>query len=129
MIQDFHYPPPYWKSLICAVGMSQTLLRLIGDFAHTWGALVFIEAMYSTLAGKNNLKVCNPAALSGITWMQKKTCADFENEPLKWHHPVKNQTMVIQQCQERRGHRRMLETQNQRTQMKRGKRERETIVA
>jgi hypothetical protein len=85
---DIQYSPPYYQGMMCAVRFSNNMMKCINDYAKKNNTLFFLEALFPTVAIKNNLKYNNPDELSNITWN-----SGFEKEIINTnnlYHPVKD---------------------------------------
>jgi hypothetical protein len=85
---NIHFPPPYFHSLICAVRMSKTLLFHINEYVKIHKKLFFIEALFPSIAHKNNLiyELCDE--LEPLYWRRDWKLEEFNKN--KIYHPVKN---------------------------------------
>jgi hypothetical protein len=81
-------PPPYYCSMICAVRMSQQMLRSILHYTQTYKQLFFIEAMFSTICKYNNLVYDTPSELNTVTWCG--TFGDGDINKTNLYHPIKD---------------------------------------
>jgi len=79
-------PPPYYKTMCCAVRVSQTFLYKIKDYAINHGTLFYLEALFPTLCKQNNLLYHTPDELKYITWADNYTVVDKDNV----YHPIKD---------------------------------------
>jgi hypothetical protein len=95
---DWHWPsiyekhyPPFFSSMICAVGMSRTLLNLIKEYATSNKSLFYCEVMFNTLAMQNGLQVTVAPELDTIYFLKMPSfgLSDFKEKPLNIFHPVK----------------------------------------
>jgi len=82
------FPPPYFQSQICAVRMSKTLLFHIDEYVKESKRLFFIEAMYISIAYRNNLLYENCEELDQIHWRRDWNKEEFNKD--KIFHPIKN---------------------------------------
>lgn len=85
---DISYDPPYYKGMMCAVRMSKYMLNCIKNYAVTNGTLFFLEAMFPTIAMKNNLIHNFPLEMSTIRYDRNYNTSDIY--PTHMYHPVKN---------------------------------------
>lgn len=106
-------PPPWAKSLVCAVRLSRRLLKVLDLFIHAnndklrWatigikfanflrrrkeqfpGKLFFIEYIFHTLALHNQFSVVTAQELRGIKFRQQWDVSEMDVETL--YHPVKD---------------------------------------
>ena len=59
---------PFYYSMVCAMGLSRTMLNAILDYVNSKETLFYIEVMFNTLAHDYNLKVIDPLELKSIVW-------------------------------------------------------------
>jgi hypothetical protein len=82
---------PWYRSMVCAMGLSRRLLIEVNQFAKNYDRLGFIEYMFNTLAMHAQLKFYHPLAWSKtITWQHQWTLDDVKQQLSAWYHPVKN---------------------------------------
>jgi hypothetical protein len=84
---NIQYPPPYYNGMMCAVRFSKNMLKCINEYAIKYNTLFFLEALFPTIAIKNNLKYNNPCEFNNITWKYS-----FEKKYINtnnFYHPVK----------------------------------------
>jgi len=82
------YSPPYYNGMMCIVRFSKKMLYHINDYACNNKTLFFLEALFPTVAIKNNLKYNNPIEFNKIEYRYT-----FNNNEINTHtlyHPVKN---------------------------------------
>lgn len=96
-IPDWHWKhifnkigPPYYYSMVCAMGLSRKMLNTIKDYVDKNKTLFYIEAMFNTLAMQNNLFVCDPLELKSIVWQGKWHIDEFLLLPNNVFHPRKD---------------------------------------
>jgi hypothetical protein len=85
---NINYQPPYYKGMMCAVRFSRKMLSCINDYASKNNTLFFLEALFPTIAIKNNLKYNNPIEFNKIYYRH-----NFNGEKINkniLYHPVKN---------------------------------------
>ena len=80
-------PPPYAKSMICAIRVSKAMLCAVDAYATSHNNLFMDEALFNTLAIHNNLEVLPIAELSTIHWRHNWKLSDIQ--PTHLYHPVK----------------------------------------
>jgi len=68
IMSNIKFDPPYYKTMVCAVRMSNKLLECISNYAKQHNTLFFLEVMYVTLAIKNNLIYSTTPELHSIHW-------------------------------------------------------------
>lgn len=78
---------PLAKSMICAIRISKKLLNKIYIYAKTNKTLFLDEALFNTLALKNNLQIINPIELNGIKWRHEWNKEDIKRD--YFYHPIK----------------------------------------
>lgn len=82
--------PPYYNSMVCAIGISRKLLDCIKAQVHAKKTLIYSEVMFNTIAMQNNLKVICPFELKTIVWMgewHEDVIQQLENNLF---HPMKD---------------------------------------
>lgn len=79
---------PYFKSMICAIRVNQKILQVIKKFARKFHTLFLDEALFTTLAMKNNLNIKVIPELSTIVYRREWKLSDIKENNL--YHPVKN---------------------------------------
>jgi len=82
------YSLPYYHGMMCAVRFSNRMITCINEYAKNHKTLCFLEALFPTIATKNNLQYNNPDELKNITYR-----AVFKKENIdknKLYHPVKD---------------------------------------
>ena len=80
--------PPYSKSMICAIRVSNKLLKLINNYACLNNSLFLDEALFNTIAIQNKLNIITPPELSTIHY--KKEWDFYEINISNLYHPMKN---------------------------------------
>jgi len=88
VIPIYNIPPPYYHAMICATRMSAPMLNEIYKYANMYQTLFFIEALFPTLAKKNDFKYDTPVELSTIVYRRNDGSADFNETHI--FHPIKN---------------------------------------
>lgn len=96
-IMDWHWrniidkiDPPYYFSMVCAMGISKNVFKAIKDFVRKKKTLFFIEVMFSTLAKQDKLKVIDAFEFKSIVWLGEWGLDEFLLLPLNVFHPIKN---------------------------------------
>jgi len=82
------YSPPYYNGMMCCVRFSKKMMNCIYDYAYKNKTLFFLEALFPTLAIKNNLKYNNPIEFNKIYYRH-----NFKGEKINiniLYHPVKD---------------------------------------
>lgn len=80
--------PPYFCGMMCCCRFSQKMLEKLGEYAEKNKTLFFIEALFPTIAKKNNLKYSvSPEEFSTITY--RKPFQLNEIDCNKLYHPLK----------------------------------------
>jgi hypothetical protein len=82
------YSPPYYNGMMCAVRISKKLIKCINDYASRHKTLFFLEALFPTIAIKNNLKYSTPDEFVNIHYRQEVEKKHINETNL--YHPVKN---------------------------------------
>ena len=82
------YSPPYYNGMMCIVRFSKKMLYHINDYACNNKTLFFLEALFPTVAIKNNLKYNNPIEFNKIHY--RYTFDNNEINTYTLYHPVKN---------------------------------------
>jgi len=80
---------PFSKSMICAVRISNKLLKLINNYAEKNKILFMDEALFNTLALQNNLIIINPEELKYITYRDTFNLDNVTNTKYMYH-PIKD---------------------------------------
>ena len=85
---NIQYPPPYYCGMMCATRFSRNMMSCINKYTTSHKTLFFIEAMFPTVAIKNNLKYSTPNELTNITYnkIPSKSIININN----FYHPVKD---------------------------------------
>jgi len=84
------FSPPWYHSMVCAIGCSRRLLDAIANYAQQRRFLPFIEYMLNTIAMQNHLKVVNPPELNTIAFRENWTWEHVRQRPNNWFHPFKS---------------------------------------
>jgi hypothetical protein len=85
---NIEYPPPYYNGMMCSVRFSKKMMNCINDYAIQNKTLFFLEALFPTIATKNNLKCSNPEEFNNIHWKH-----EFQRENINMnglYHPIKD---------------------------------------
>ena len=85
---NIQYPPPYYSGMMCAVRFSNNMMKCINNYAKEHNTLFFLEALFPTIAIKNNLKYTNPVEFNKIYYKH-----NFKGERINmtiFYHPVKD---------------------------------------
>jgi hypothetical protein len=85
------FSPPWYHSMVCAIGCSRRLLDAIANYVQQKRFLPFIEYMFNTIAMQNHLKVVNPPELSTIIFREDWTWEQIRQRPNNWFHPFKSE--------------------------------------
>ena len=80
--------PPYAISFICAIRISNNLLRIINDYADQYKSLFMDEAFFSTMAFRNELSIVVAPELSTIEWRREWNLHEIKKTNL--YHPMKS---------------------------------------
>lgn len=89
-IIDISYSPPYYSGMMCAVRLSKKMMACIKDYAEKNKTLFFLEALFPTIAIKNNLFYRTPEELNKIYYRHEFKEHEFNKVEL--YHPVKKIT-------------------------------------
>ena len=84
-IQD---QPPYYYGMMCIVRFSKEMINCINTYAYKNKTLFFLEALFPTIAIKNNLKYNCPSEFHNIHYRCDFTKNDINVNNL--YHPVKD---------------------------------------
>jgi len=86
---DIQLDPPYFCGMMCCCRFSQKMLEKLANYAEKNKTLFFLEALFPTIAKKNNLKYfVNPEEFLSITYRKQFDIDDIDCNKL--YHPVKN---------------------------------------
>ena len=81
------YELPWYNAMVCAVRLSRTALCKINEYAQNNQTLFFIEAMFPTVAHKNNLACDFPRELENIYYRDDIDLNTIRPDML--YHPMK----------------------------------------
>lgn len=84
------FSPPWYHSMVCAIGCSRRLLDSIGYYIQQRRFIPFIEYMFNTIAMQSQFKVMNPPELSTVVYRENWTMDHVHQRPMNWFHPVKD---------------------------------------
>jgi hypothetical protein len=90
---NIEYKPPYYKGMMCCVRFSKKMINCINDYAYKYKTLFFLEALFPTIAIKNNLKYTVPSEFHNIQYRHDFFKNDINDNNL--YHPVKDLNMHI----------------------------------
>jgi len=82
--------PPYYYSMVCAMGISNNLLTKVKEYVANNNQLFYIEVMFNTIAMQNNLSVISPLELKSIVWMGDFGINEWLLLPNNVFHPLKS---------------------------------------
>jgi len=85
---NIQYPPPYYQGMMCVVRFSKKMMNCINNYAIKNKTLFFLEALFPTIAIKNNLKYNTPVEFDKIYYRH-----NFKGEKINmniFYHPVKD---------------------------------------
>jgi len=85
---NIHYSPPYYSGMMCAVRFSYRMMECINNYAKEQNELFFLEALFPTLAIKNELKHNSPDEMNTIYYRFEFNEEDINEKKL--YHPVKD---------------------------------------
>jgi len=80
------FAQPYYNAMVCGLRVSANLLERIKTYAHENRRLFFLEALFPTLAVKNNLNYNTPKQLKQIYFRHEWRYLNKKNI----FHPIKN---------------------------------------
>lgn len=83
-----NYAPPYYSGMMCAVRVSNRMNQCIRSYANEHKTLFFLEALFPTIAIKNNLIYHNPDELNHIHYRDEFKEEHIDKNHL--YHPVKD---------------------------------------
>jgi hypothetical protein len=83
-----HFPSPYFHSPICAVRMSKNMLNHLYEYICQHRRLCFIEALFPSIAHRNNLMYTLCEEMSQIYWRHDWVLNEFNEYGI--FHPIKN---------------------------------------
>ena len=81
--------PPYYYSMVCAMGISKKMLNEIKEYVETNNKLFYIEAMFNTIAMKSKLSVISPLELKSVVWLGDWGINEWLLLPENVFHPLK----------------------------------------
>jgi hypothetical protein len=79
--------PPYYCAMVCAMRASKKMLQVVHEYATQHSTLFFLEALFPTLAKKENIDYRTPPQFQGITYRNIWTKYNTPRGVL--FHPVK----------------------------------------
>lgn len=82
--------PPYYFSMVSAMGISRKLLNVIDNYVVKNNTLFFTEIMFNTLAYQNKLKVTDAFELKSVVWQGAWGVNEFALLPNNVFHPKKD---------------------------------------
>ncbi|UJR16564.1 hypothetical protein I4U23_003465 [Adineta vaga] len=84
--------PPWFKSMVNAVGLSRRLLETVNDYIRWRGDGTYHEYLLQTLSFNQNMTVVSPIELDTLVWGYIHSWEDIKKKANNWWHPVKNLT-------------------------------------
>ena len=85
------YEPPYYNGMMCAVRISCKMMKCINDYASNNKTLFFLEALFPTIAIKNNLIYNNPSNFKNIYYRHNFNSLNKKNiDENELYHPLKD---------------------------------------
>jgi hypothetical protein len=81
--------PPYYFSMVCAMGISKKVLTAVREFVEAKNTLFFNEIIFNTLAMQNDLNVYAPLELKSIVWLGNWGIDEWLLLPDNVFHPLK----------------------------------------
>jgi hypothetical protein len=85
---NIEFDPPWYRTMVCTVRASNNLLKCIENYVYENQTLFFIEALFPTIAIKNELDYKTPEEFNEIYFRK-----EFDKENIKHnqlYHPLKN---------------------------------------
>lgn len=83
-------PPPFASSMICAIRVSNKLLKVINAYANKMKSLFIDEVFFNTMALKTRLLVAVPSELQTIKFRRIWKDGEIKNNINNLYHPMKN---------------------------------------
>ena len=80
--------PPYYNGMMCCVRFSKKMLNHVNNYGKNNKTLFFLEAMFPTIAIKNNLVYNTPDEFNEIHYRKDFVITDIIKSNL--YHPIKN---------------------------------------
>ena len=80
---------PHYHSMMCGAGMSRAMLEKINERVQQKGELLYLEALFNTIATNSGLKVHNPFELKSIVWWGEWDINALLLFPDNVFHPIK----------------------------------------
>jgi hypothetical protein len=84
------FVPPWFRSMVNAVGLSRRMLIAINDYVQWRGEVPFHEVFFHTLAMQLNLTMRAPTELSTLVFLANYTWEQIAKQPNNLWHPVKD---------------------------------------
>lgn len=81
--------PPYYYSMVSAMGISRKLLNCIKSYVKQNNTLFFTEVMFNTIAMQNEFNVIDAFELKSVVWMGNWGIDEFLLLPNNVFHPKK----------------------------------------
>lgn len=85
---NIKFNPPYYNGMMCAVRFSRKLIECIDEYAKSHNILFFLEALFPTIAKKNNLVCVTPIELEFIHYRTIFDLSSINKDKL--YHPMKD---------------------------------------
>ena len=85
---NINYFPPYYNGMMCIIRLSQKMLDCIHNYANKNKTLFFLEALFPTIAIKNNLIYNTPPEFNEIHYRKNFEIKNISKNIL--YHPIKN---------------------------------------
>ena len=82
--------PPYYYSMVSAMGISRKVFDCIKLYVKKNNTLFFTEVMFNTIAMQNDLKVTEALELKSVVWMGEWNIDEFLLLPNNVFHPKKD---------------------------------------
>ena len=93
--------PPYYYSMVCAMGLSRAMLNKIKEYVDNNQRLFYQEVMFNTLAMQNGLQIIDAFELKSIVWQGKWDIDEFLLLPNSVFHPrkdIENHYSIREKC-------------------------------
>jgi|688.fasta_scaffold173799_1 hypothetical protein len=82
--------PPFHYSMVCAMGLSKGVLKVVREYVFQRKTLFYIEVMFNTLSMQRGLHVIAPLELKSIVWEGEWDMDEFIQLPNNVFHPRKD---------------------------------------
>lgn len=90
-----NFKPPYYCGMMCICRFTKNMLKSVKEYANQNKTLFFIEALFPTIAKKNDFIVYeSPEELLTVTYNKKWNLRDLTTNHL--YHPMKDTSQYLQ---------------------------------